>query len=139
MLRTRRSLLVLLAAASTSLAARVDVGVDTMLMNGCMYLQGQYLLQEYSSFTPKAVWHNLGDTATSFTAFFAMTDPYGSRTYCESMAMDGLAPDSVGTLAFPQYTFWRTGYWTLRCSTAAVGDANPTNDTLRCLLAVYRF
>lgn len=134
-MRTRPKVLLLtsllLLGTSASFAARVDVGVDTIL------LPMEYNLPPYMWFTPKAVWHNLGDTVASFTAWLALTDPSGNRTYCESMPVANLAPDSMDTLAFPEYMFLRTGYWALRCSTLAVGDADPTNDTLGCSLPVY--
>ncbi|MBM3323953.1 hypothetical protein FJY69_10820 [candidate division WOR-3 bacterium] len=120
----RVSALVLLAAATTGSAAQVDIGVDSILRYS-LYTPGDWL-------TPKATWHNYGDTAASFTAWFTLYDPAGNPTYRESVDVTALAPGSVDTLVFLQVQFTRAGTWTGRCSTFAPGDTIQVNDTLSC-------
>ena len=127
----RAGVIVLLVAASMSFAARIDIGVDSIL-------EGRY--PHYSpgdSLLPRANWRNYGDTTTGFTAWFIIRDPSGSRTYCVPQYVPSLAPDSVFAPVFPKYELSRAGTWTLRCSTSVGGDLNPSNDTLSREIVAY--
>jgi len=124
----RTSVILLLMAASMSLAARVDIGVDTILRNRLwLYVPGEW-------FSPKAAWHNYGDTAAGFLAWFRFYHPLDSLVYSESVLVSSLEPGSADTLVFPDYQFPGSGIWTARCSTAASGDTSQANDTLSCQL-----
>jgi hypothetical protein len=85
-----------------------------------------------SSFIPTAVWRNYSDHPMGFDAFFMLHNKYGVRMYSQSQADVPLNAGEEVTLHFPSFNVGNdTGLWGAFCSTFAVGDTNPLNDTLR--------
>lgn len=119
----RLTVICLLFAVSAGLSvAATDVGVDSILFER-YYPPGD-------SFEPVAAWHNFGDSAAAFTAWFGLADPESSLVYVDSVTVLSLGPSAETTLAFRPHLLDMAGRWVARCSTAAAGDTNPANDTL---------
>jgi len=81
------------------------------------------------NFTPKATWKNYGTTQMAFTAFYFIEDPDGIRFYSksENRVLEG---GQEALILFPDTMVEIAGTYTVRCSTAAVGDINPANNYL---------
>jgi len=82
--------------------------------------------------TPTARWWNPSSRTADFLAYFALTNPLGSRVYARSVTITGLAPGHDTIVSFPSYNLdTLAGRWTARCSTVASGDTYPGNDWLQ--------
>ena len=101
-----------------------DIGVVSILSPG-----GQ--VSPDSSFIPTAVWKNYSDHAMTYDAYFFLLNKYGVNVYSQMLAGNVLDAGEEETLGFAGFNVGNdTGMWNARCTTAAVGDTNPLNDTL---------
>ncbi|MFO7638023.1 MAG: T9SS type A sorting domain-containing protein [bacterium] len=81
--------------------------------------------------TPTAVWANLGDLPTNFTAFAFIGNDSAGRVWSDVKGIIGLPPGAETTIVFSDFNSGHaTGAWALFCSTYAAGDTFPENDTL---------
>ncbi len=79
------------------------------------------------SVIPKATWKNYGTTTMSFTAWYLIDDPSGTRVYSQSQS-GTLNGGQEQQFSFPSYTPTVEGQYAVKCSTVAGGDVNPAND-----------
>jgi hypothetical protein len=101
-----------------------DIGVVQILSPS-----GQVLPD--SAFIPAAVWKNYSDHEMTYDAYFFIHNKYGVRMYSDCRGENELDGGEEETLDFASFNAGNdTGMWRARCSTAAVGDTNPLNDTL---------
>lgn len=113
------------------LPGEVDVAILGILEPGFWVDTGTVL-------TPQARWRNEGVRPAFFSAFFFLVDPTGARPYWESQTVSSLESGAETTLVFPGFNVGTLiGHWQAFCSTAAVLDTIPGNDTLTKPFNVY--
>jgi len=91
-----------------------------------------------SARAPVAVWKNFTtDRPMDFRASLTIVNKHGAIVYSQSREVAGLAAGEETTLVFEEFNVGTdTGMWHIRCSTYAVGDTNPPNDTLGAVFYV---
>jgi hypothetical protein len=106
-----------------------DVGVTSIeAPTGCVPPGG--------TVTPRATWRNYESTPMSFTAYCFIADPSGTRIYSRSQTSQLNGGQQV-QLTFPESGVLTVeGGYVVKCSTAAAGDQNPTNDWRQGAFAV---
>ncbi|MFO7650499.1 MAG: kelch repeat-containing protein, partial [bacterium] len=87
---------------------------------------------------PGARWQNYHALQSgTFTAYYSLENPSGTRVYTESRTITGLLAGEDTLLYFLPYNVGMdTGTWTVRCSTYADGDNTPANDVLESTFRV---
>jgi len=100
----------------------VDVGV-----RGLVTPSGNVRYQ--SAIVPTARWHNFGTAAVDFTAL-VFVDGDAGRVYSEARVVRLAANGRDTVLQFPAWVADRVGYFTVKCSTALVGDGVAANDMI---------
>ncbi len=106
------------------IANAVDFGVTAILAP-----QGSY--DTTADITPRAGLRNFGAAAGNCTAVFRIIASGGAQVYQQPVVITGLQP---GRDTVIEFALWPrphpVGSYAARCSVAAAGDINPTNDTL---------
>ena len=117
----------ILAALTVCHAQVVDIGVQSIVWP-------RWEVDEGIPWHPSAYWRNFGTVDAEFRAWLAIYDSLGVLDYVDSTTVDRLAPDQNVRLYFRPYTpkgpLRSMPWWTVRCSTYAVSDANDANDVL---------
>jgi hypothetical protein len=87
---------------------------------------------------PGARWQNYHALQSgTFTAYYFLENPAGTRVYSESRTITGLLAGEDTLVYFLPYNVGTdTGTWTVRCSTYADGDNTPANDVLESTFRV---
>ena len=78
---------------------------------------------------------NFGVAEASFWAYFLIRSPSGG-VVCAESSQAILSPGDSTSVDYPSTVFSAPGSYTAVCSTAMVGDQNPTNDFMRLTLHV---
>jgi hypothetical protein len=109
---------------------QVDVGVDSIIAP-------KGIVADESLVTPKAAFHNYGNTWQSFRAVFRIDSLSGGNVYRRFKNITLAAGAWVADTFLPS---WRAalGEYTVSCSTQLFGDENPENDTCTESLHVVR-
>jgi len=121
-----KTVLVLAGLSLSTAFAAVDVSVDTILVPG-------YDVAIYRWVTPTVQFSNLGTDTGDFRSWMSLRDPNDSLYYSDSLQVQHMAPGADTTV---QFVHWRVvpglwwEQWTASCSTYAVSDSNPVNDTM---------
>jgi hypothetical protein len=80
---------------------------------------------------------NYSPFARSFNAWLNIFDEGNTVVFADSVAVPNLPSDSTRDIAFGVWTAATPGLYTVRCSTACPGDANPINDTASASVTIY--
>lgn len=87
--------------------------------------------------SPRATVRNYGSLRESFYTYCKIYNQSGALVYIDSSFVNNLNINTSSTRTFKEFVFL-TGIYTIRCSTALVGDANPSNN-LMTKVAVVRY
>jgi len=114
----------LLAATVPASGDTVDVAVDSILWPRG-WVEGGYPCY------PRALVSNAGTVSTGFKAWLVIYDTLGVPGYLDSLDCCSLDPGSRAIVSFRTFIPRHHEYddtWTVACSVAVPGDANPAND-----------
>lgn len=79
---------------------------------------------------PTGRWRNRQPHPDDYTAWFIFINPAGQRTTLPGKFVQGHRGLSDTVLFFTPFALEDTGLWTVKCSTYAQGDIDPSNDVL---------
>jgi hypothetical protein len=82
------------------------------------------------SFTPTAVFGNIGINTETFNVHFHIADASGANVYSNMQTVTALASTAIDTVQFTSHSISTVGNYTCSTYTALGTDLDPANDTL---------